>query len=161
MITIRQFIEEDRNIIEMHTEKFQEYLMSMDTKQRLQKGKEYGEKRVAQMLDEIRKRNGMMYVAGDGEQGGGFSACVGELQDAIAQLDNIPSLPGVILELYVEDVYRGKGGGKMLMQQMESFLKEKGCDQVWVEVFGPNVQAKAFYEMCGYEVRDFVMGKEI
>ncbi len=42
-------------------------------------------------------------------------------------LELVPYKRGVVLELVVENGYRGKGIGTLLMEKIESYFKQKGC----------------------------------
>ena len=60
---------------------------------------------------------------------------------------------GRITELVVDENYRGKSIGKILLQEMKSYLKSVGCDKVLIAVFGYNESAIKFYKENGFHVR--------
>ena len=68
---------------------------------------------------------------------------------------------GRILELFVDPAHRGQNVGTMLMEKIEVFFKQNGCDVSRVEVFGPNVKAYRFYHKLGYHDRTFDMIKKL
>lgn len=52
--------------------------------------------------------------------------------------------------LYVDDIHRGKGYGKLLLDKAESNAKHSGGYMAHLDTF--DWQAKDFYEHCGYQV---------
>ncbi len=135
-------------------EDFQDYLVKLDPMQRLRKQSGYGEHTLTKTIQEIEENNGVFYVALDGDTIIGFSCGIVEKQSPEIFLGVIPSTQGRIIELYVDKKYRGKGIGTTLMKKVETYLKQKGCEVVKVEVFAPNDLAKNLYEKLGYEARD-------
>jgi GNAT superfamily N-acetyltransferase len=63
--------------------------------------------------------------------------------------------PGVYLEdIYVESRYRGRGIGKLLLQQVAAFALERGCERLQWEVLDWNTPAINFYKAMGAEFLD-------
>ena len=60
---------------------------------------------------------------------------------------------GDITELIVTQKIRSKGVGKALMEKMEAYFKEQGCEWVHVDVFAYNKNAIEFYSRRGYHPR--------
>ncbi len=52
--------------------------------------------------------------------------------------------------LWVDEHYRGKGLGKIMLKDMEQTAGKKGCYLIHLDTF--DFQAKGFYEKYGYEV---------
>jgi len=142
-------------------ERFQEYLVSIDPLHRLRKTFNYGQIYTKDFLAKIKKGRGIIFVA---EDGGKIVAFIGGIISQQITLDLIGQKPiqsGRILELFVEQDYRGSGIGKQLMEEMERYLKKNGCKYVFVEVFGPNESAHEFYKRLGYTDRDYDMQKQL
>jgi GNAT superfamily N-acetyltransferase len=55
-----------------------------------------------------------------------------------------------IRHLWVEDLHRGKGYGRMLVTRAEKEALRRGCRSSWVDTF--DFQAFSFYQKTGYEV---------
>ena len=72
-----------------------------------------------------------------------------------------PTNDGFILELYVEEKYRGKGYGKQAMQLIEEKARELGLKSIGLHVFGSNKIARNLYEAVGYEVTSVNMSKTL
>ncbi len=70
-------------------------------------------------------------------------------------------LRGRINELIVSKNSRSTGIGSKLINNMEEYLKEKGCKDIIIEVFGYNDLAYDFYIKHGYHNRLFEVTKTI
>jgi len=68
---------------------------------------------------------------------------------------------GEITELIVTQKIRSNGVGKALMEKMESYFKEQGCEWVLVDVFAYNANAIDFYSRRGYHPRMYTNVKKI
>lgn len=68
---------------------------------------------------------------------------------------------GRITELIVSEKFRSQGTGKLLLEKMEEFFKESGCEDILLEVFGSNKEAQKFYCSNGYSERTIEMMKKI
>jgi ribosomal protein S18 acetylase RimI-like enzyme len=66
-----------------------------------------------------------------------------------------------VLELIVENGYREKGIGTLLMEKMEVYFKQKGCSVSGVDVFPPNKNAYQLYHKLGYLERNIWMTKKL
>ncbi len=73
----------------------------------------------------------------------------------------IPCKRGAVLELIVKNGYREKGIGKLLMQKIETYFKNKGCNISGIDVFPPNEKAYRFYSKLGYRDRNIWMAKNL
>lgn len=60
---------------------------------------------------------------------------------------------GRITELVIDEEYRGKGIGKILLREMKEYLKSNGCEKVLIAVFGYNESAIKFYKENGFHIR--------
>lgn len=67
------------------------------------------------------------------------------------------TINGFIYELYVIEAYRGKGISKRLMTAAINQLREKGYDEVGLNVFSGNDDAIQLYEKMGFNVKTFSM----
>jgi GNAT superfamily N-acetyltransferase len=63
--------------------------------------------------------------------------------------------PGIYLEdLFVHPEFRGRGIGKMLLQQVAAIAVQKGCQRLQWEVLDWNTPAIDFYKAMGAEFLD-------
>jgi GNAT superfamily N-acetyltransferase len=68
---------------------------------------------------------------------------------------------GSIEIFYVDEGYRGKGAGKMLLGKMREWLKKKGCDAIRVDTWITNSAARAVYKKMGFKEIAVMFVKEI
>lgn len=141
--------------------RFQGYLASLDDLGRLQCNPGYGEAYTEDLLKKIKEQGGNIFVAEEGGKMIGFIAAVLETQSDLDKFSHAPLKQGRILDLFVEDEYRGSGVGKQLMSTVEQYLRDEKCDVVTLAVFGPNKKAKKFYEQIGYSERDYDLQKSL
>ena len=59
--------------------------------------------------------------------------------------------------LAVSPDFRGKGFGKMLVEEVEKKLKQLGCPKVNLLVRSDNVEVSNFYEGINYKKQDDVL----
>lgn len=142
-------------------EDFQDYLTDLDSLKRLTRKPGYGEHTTEQTLKEVAENEGVFYLALDQEKVVGFIVGVIERMSEEDLLGAKLALKGRVTELYINQDYRGKGLGTRLMDEVEKYFKEKGCNFIWVEVFAPNIGARALYERLGFMERDLDLVKNI
>jgi ribosomal protein S18 acetylase RimI-like enzyme len=69
---------------------------------------------------------------------------------------------GMVYHLAVDDTYRKKGIGTVLMNELESRMKQKGCIRSYLLVTRDNLDAIRFYETQGWEQMDLLtFGKDL
>ena len=70
---------------------------------------------------------------------------------------------GMVYHLAVSDLYRRKGIGEMLMDELEHRLKLKGCIRSYLLVTVENKSAMDFYKKRGWSQMDYVniYGKDL
>lgn len=69
---------------------------------------------------------------------------------------------GIVYHLAVRREERDRGVGRMLMQELETRLRAKGCIKYYLLVTKDNPEAVAFYQHMGVELMDLhIMGKAI
>lgn len=139
---------------------FQNYLANLDPLKRLRTMPGYAKNTLMEILADIKKKDGGFYLAVMENKVVGFIVSILEKQSPHALLGSYPAVIGRITELYVNTNLRGSGIGSKLMEHAESYLKNKGCEYIWLEVFLPNQDAHNFYKKLGYEDRDVQMIKK-
>lgn len=161
MTSIREYKPSDKATLIKFMDDFQEHLVAIDKMKRARKLPGYGRVAVRRCLSEVKKSQGVIYLVEDDGKPVGFIAGVISKPSKEDSLSQIPTKSARITELYIDQKYRGQGVGKMLMQKMENYLKERGCNIILLEVFEPNKAAHAFYSKLGYQNRIIYMMKKI
>ncbi len=153
VITIREYEEKDREKLFSFMDKLQDYLISIDPLHRLRRAKNYGRLYTDRLLNKITKEEGIIFFAEENTLLIGVIVGIIEKQKKENLLECIPTKTGRIQELFVDQQYRSKGVGKLLMKHLEDYFKRKKCTILKVEVFAPNKRAHKFYGNYGFEDR--------
>ena len=152
-----KYLEDVRDLL---TE-LEEYIVEIDKDELDRVHPEYHEKMALVDLEEVKNNEGICYLAIDENK------VVGLIMGCIFPYDEYDYLDykcprrGEITELIVTKKIRSKGVGKLLMDKMEEYFKNKGCEYVFVEVFGYNDNAFNFYSKDGYRTRMYHMIKKM
>ncbi|MFA5948171.1 MAG: GNAT family N-acetyltransferase [Candidatus Gracilibacteria bacterium] len=160
-IKIQKFTNLDRKAINLLTEELQNFLIKIDPLKRLKIVKDFGEKYSDFMFKKILEKDGAIFVAKADKKTVGFIAGIIEEQREEDHLGLVESKGGRVIELIINEKYRGQNIGKILMLAMENFFKTKNCDIIRVEVFVPNTNAIKFYKKIKYKPRLIDMIKTI
>lgn len=131
----------------------EEYIISIDKDNLDQLHPEYREKMALLDLKEVNENNGKCYLAIENNQ------VIGLIMGIIPEFDEYDYLDykcpkrGEITELIVTAKVRSNGVGKLLIDTMEKYFKDMGCEYVIVDVFAYNEVGKNFYNRNGYHAR--------
>ena len=112
-------------------------------------------------LELINKQDGKIFLAIENDKIVGLVLGVVNLNDEIDKLANDCAKTGNVLELIVKNSSRGHGIGKLLLNEIETYLKKINCKRINIEVFGPNKSALNFYLKNDYTIRDYIVSKKI
>ena len=66
-----------------------------------------------------------------------------------------------VYEVYVEEVFRGRGYGRRAMELAEEEARRRGHARIELNVFGGNEVARGLYRSLGYTEIAVAMGKEL
>jgi ribosomal protein S18 acetylase RimI-like enzyme len=149
-MNIRRYVGSDNGIIAGMFDDFLDYLAGIDILGRLRRTEGYGKHQLDTVLGDVDRKEGVFLVAEENGEIVGFVVALMIRQTAAERLEVIPVVPGRITELYVAEGYRGTGIGTALITAAEGYLRDKGCDSVFLEVFSPNTNAYGFYRKLGY-----------
>ncbi|MCA9385441.1 GNAT family N-acetyltransferase [Candidatus Dojkabacteria bacterium] len=160
--TLREYNDTDKESLKQMIEKLHDYVLSVDPIKRLRKMPGYVDHALEKLLKTYEENNGKIYLAVDEEKIIGFAfGFVGDTQSEENKLQVIPTQLGIIADLYVEEAYRGTGVAELLMDALEKYLKNSGCDSLWVDVFADNTRALSYYKKRGFVEREIGMLKRI
>ncbi len=74
---------------------------------------------------------------------------------------NVSKQKAYLYEIVIEEGYRGKGYGKMMMSLLHDYCKEKGMSKIELAVFGWNKVAYRLYKNAGYDMVRCSMQKQL
>lgn len=160
-ITYREYKEEDKEILLNLRKELAAYAKSIDPIQRVRNLPGFAELAIEETLKNVAKYQGKIWLACDEEQTVGYVIGVIWEQSEETNLEIGPHKLGEVLQLYIQEKYRGKGIGTKLLQMIESYFKENNCDSIWIEVFAPNYPAHNLYKKFGLIDREISMLKNI
>lgn len=121
---------------------------------------QFGDKYFEKTIEEVKERKGKILLSQEDDKITGLIIGIinNEAEDSFCF--RAPKR-GRITELIVSEKFRSQGTGKLLLEKMEEFFKEAGCNDVLLEVFGSNKAAQEFYCSNGYSERTVEMMKKI
>lgn len=160
-ITVRPYTANDKQLLISFIESLHTYLVAMDSMHRLRIEPGYGEQKVNNLLAAFEKYEGVCFFAEAEGKAIGFVAGLIAKQSEENLLEVVPTRLGVVKELFVIEEFRNQQVGERLLEKIERYFKEKGCDSVWLEVFGDNHKAQNFYKSHGYQNRMLQMLKKV
>lgn len=161
-LQIREFNEKDEQELIALFFEFGTYIKYLDKNylDLLIVREDYGQVFYKKMINDVKNKDGKLYIAEDNGKIIGFIAgVILEVGNQEDESDCKPHRMGRIIDLYLSEKYRGKGYGSKLIEKMESYFKEKNCYKVNIEVFGPNVKAYKFYKKHGFSERNIDLVK--
>lgn len=160
-ITYREYKHEDKPFLLELSRKLAQHSKQIDPLKRVMNLPGFVEIDVAEMLENVQKYKGKIWFVQDG--GNVIGYIIGAIweQSDKNKLEIGPHILGEVLDLYIDEKYRGQGIGTKMMQMMESYFKANNCDSMWIQVFAPNHPAHNLYKKYGFVDREIGMLKRI
>lgn len=146
---------EDERDLKLAIGQLHDHVVALDPIARLRHAPGYVDHEFDGLLDVVARQQGRILVAKD--DAGRFLGCVAgfltrQTEDNL--LSVVPTTLGVISDVYVTPEWRGRGVGEAMMQRMEGYLREAGCDSIWITIVAFNKGAASFYSKLGYHERE-------
>lgn len=160
-IQIKEYTSLDQPFLLKTINKLHDFVVDIDPIKRLRKMPGYAEHELQELLRTVEKQNGRIFIATVNAQPAGIVAGFVTEQSQFNLLSVVPTKLGVISDVYVEEKFRGRQIGSKLMNAIETYLKNKGCDSIWITIVAFNTKAHSFYKMHGYEDREIGLLKKI
>lgn len=161
-ITFSQYLPKDKRILQEFIEKLQDYIVSLDTQDRVIRDRKFGKCYTEKLLRQIQSQGGMIFFAKDEEKLVGMVIAVVLKRSEEDGLQLKDAKYGEIEKLFVLAEYRSLGIGKQLLEMAEEYLiKQAKCDYIEIVVFGDNKKAYDLYKNLGYADREFVLIKRV
>lgn len=160
-LSIESYTSKDRPDLITCMEWLVDYLAEVDPWKLICLTPQFRDVYITDMLTKVRNSRGQIYIARLSGQVAG--AVVGIIQPTTPAERSCEKLQvfGKVLELSVLPSYRRQGIGKRLLQRMESYFMEKGCEMMQLEVMTANREAKAFYSKLGLISRSEYYAKRL
>jgi ribosomal protein S18 acetylase RimI-like enzyme len=160
-VNIREYTAQDKTFLLEVVNKLHDFVVDLDPIKRLRKMPGYAEQELHELLTTIKKQQGKIFIAEIDDKQVGVIAGFITRQSKINLLSVVPTKLGVISDVYVDETVRGKRIGAQLIEMMEVYLKEEGCDSLWIDIVAFNTKAHAFYKKHGYSDREIGLLKKI
>lgn len=160
-ITFREYTEEDKPLLLKLSNNLEDYAKRIDPLQRIVNSPGFAEFSLQETLDNVAKYNGKIWIAEEDGKTAGYIVGVIWKQSEENKLEIGPHTLGEVIDLYLIEEYRGKGLGTLMLEKMENYFKDNGCDSMWVSVFAPNEKARNLYKKFGFVDREIGMLKNI
>lgn len=138
----------------------QEYISALDREKYNILTNNYREKYFEKTMNEVNKYEGKIFLAIDNEKVIGLIIGLINNEEENTYDFKAPKR-GRITELVVSKECRSNGIGKQLLNKMEIYFKEVGCQGVLIDVFAYNENAQNFYYKNGYFNRNIEVMKKI
>lgn len=139
----------------------EEYILTIDEDHLDQLHEDYRDKMAKLDLEEVKNKNGKCFLAIENNKAVGLIMGVIKEYEPYDYLDYRCPKAGKVTELIVSKSNRVKGLGRKLMNEMEKFFQESGCEYVVIDVFAYNKNAIQFYNKEGYHNRMHTVIKKI
>lgn len=160
-ITFREYEDKDRSLLLGLTNKLEGYAKSLDILERVKNLPGFAEVSLRETLENVDKYQGKIWFAEDEEKVIGYVIGVIWEQSKKNRLEIGPHKLGEVIDIYLEEEYRGQGLGTKMLKMMEDYFKRKGCDSMWIGVFAPNENAHKTYKKFGFVDREIGMLKQL
>lgn len=160
-LTFREYTEADKTALLDLSNKLEEYAKSVDPLKRVKNFPGFNDLSVEETLNNVKKYQGKILLAQKDQTTVGYIVGVIWEQSDKNKLEIGIHKLGEVIDLYIEESYRGRGIGTEMLLMMEGYFKGKGCDSMWIEVFAPNENAHAVYKKFGFIDREVGMLKQI
>ena len=139
----------------------EEYIVSIDKDELDHVHPEYRDKMAVLDLEEVNDNEGKCYLAVEEDKVVGLIMGIIPPYDEFDYLDYKCPKIGEITELIVTNKIRSNGVGQLLINKMEEYFKNLGCEYIKVDVFAYNDIGINFYNKKGYHSRMEIMIKKV
>ena len=139
----------------------EEYILTIDKDNLDQLHPEYRDKMIELDLKKVKENNGKCFIAVSNNKALGVIMGIVSSYDKYDYLDYKCPKRGEIIELIVTSKIRSKGVGLLLINKIEKYFKNIGCEYVIIDVFAYNDLAINFYKKHGYHTRGLIDIKKL
>jgi|SRR3989338_7168703 len=150
-LEIQEYRQEDQErLVEMATGLI-DLMAEIDPHKRFRPKEQFdAQKYVESRLKKILEEDGKILVAVIDEKPAGYLMATIEETSGVDALNKFPAKIGSIDALYIDDAYRGQGASTALLEKIEQYFREEGCDYSTVSCVAANEPARSLYTKKGY-----------
>ena len=160
-ISFREYTDNDKKLLTELVMKLMDFVILTDPIKRIRRMPGYDEVGIKRLLNKINKNKGKIFFVQNNKKVIGVAVCFIVKQSKENLLEVVPTKLGQLEELYLEEEYRGKGIGRLMLEHVQKYLKSRGCDTLWLTVFAHNKNARDFYIQEGFIEREIGMLKQL
>lgn len=160
-VTFREYTEGDKTRLIELAKELADMHKVMDPMKRVVNGPGFVENDIAETLENVAKYRGKIWFAEDSGKLIGYIIGVIWEQSEQNKREIGEHMLGEVVDLYLQDAYRGQGLGTKMLAKMEEYFQKEGCDSMWVSHFADNENAHKAYEKFGFVNRSIGMLKTI
>lgn len=161
MLKILKYSDIYANDVILCLEKLQDFIIKLDTQDLNIRTQNYWKNRLHSLCEQMKNQNWVMYIAFfDDMVVGCIAWIIGTTEDVYKDEFKYIKM-WYVLELFVDEQFRGKNIWISLMNTMEEYFKVNNCEYNYLDVFALNVSAHLFYKKLWYSERMITMSKKI
>ncbi len=154
-VTIREAKEPDLQLVRKYTAETGWTVLS--ERERKQLVKEKWTKQILEVFDRLsRRETDRIFVAKDESLAFLGYLWIGEGGNIMTGLKH-----GYVYDIFVEEEFRGKGIGRILMEKAESFCRERGYSRILLMVSVSNQVAISLYDKMGFKAEQTYMARAL
>lgn len=159
-LVIAPFQQTDFEVIRGFVESIQEYERAkvQELKSGAEIGAEYTEKLVDAISDQ--HRQGIILIAKMDNNAIGF-ACAWIDEDDDQLLRDDARRHAYVSDVFVADAWRRKGVARLLLQAIETEMRQRGCERIRICTKASNLSALKCYEATGYRPYEVILSKAL
>jgi len=143
---IREYQDHDAAALRRCVVVLQDFERRIDT--RILPGEIMADRYCEQIHARCRASVGRVYIADVESEVAGFVAVLA--RQPFTELDEPPGYHALITDLVVLEPYRGRGVGRRLLEQAESYAREAGATELRIGVLASNHSARKLYLGTGF-----------
>ena len=124
---------------------------------------EFRETYFVNTFNELNSHDGKMFLAVSDDRESVFGLICGYIHkyDESDKIDYVCPKTGIVSELIISEKYRRMGIGQALIDAIEKYFTDCGCEYSKIDVFAYNKGAKKLYEKNNYVDRLIPMSKRL
>jgi ribosomal protein S18 acetylase RimI-like enzyme len=159
-IVIDSFRANDFEVIRGFVESLQEYERAQVPE--LKSGAEIGTAYTQMLIDAIadRHRQAVILIAKVDNNAVGF-ACAWTDQDDDPLLRDNARRHAYVSDIFVDDAWRRQGVARLLLQAIETEMRQRGCERIRICTKATNIAALRCYETTGYRPYEITLSKQL